>query len=841
MERHQTLASGLAAVLLFVSAALPLAAHAADSTPPTVPAGLKASAASPSQVNLSWKASSDNVGVTGYYVYLNGKPLATTAGTSFSHTGLTAGTKYNYRVSAYDAAGNDSAWTATVAATTPTGSARDNSAPSVPTGLQAGAASSSQINLSWNASKDNIGVTGYYVYLNDKPLATTTGTSFAHTGLTTGATYSYRVSAYDGASNHSAWTSSVAATTQKAAACTASDATPPSVPTGLRATAASASQVNLTWNASTDNVAVTGYYVYLNDKPLATTTSNSFAHTGLTAGTAYNYRVSAYDAVPNHSAWTASVAATPSTSTGDATNDTTPPSVPSGLKAAAASSSQINLSWNPSTDNVGVTGYYVYLNDKPLTTTTTNSFSHTGLTAGMAYNYRVSAYDAVPNHSAWTASVAASTSGGSSGDGSSGGVEQGSTGGLTAIPGASGFGINTKAGRGGTVYKVTNLNASGSGSLKACVDASGPRVCVFEVSGTIYLTSDLAIRNPYITIAGQTAPSPGVLLRGAGIKIVTHDVLLQHLRVRPGDASSGPDPSNRDAMKIEAVTGDTYNVVIDHVSASWSVDELFSAWGSSGGKIYNVTVRNSIFSEALNNSIHPEGAHPAGFLIGYRASRVTLANNLYAFNGWRNPMINSDSTDVMIINNMLYRTRGFPTDQIDFGTKGAGNIPMRASVQGNHFVLAPGTKSINTINIRSTAASDFKIFVKDNSGPLMTSNPWSVVQTNGRSVSSLSASSPPIWAPGAVAMPHAAVESYVLGNAGARPLDRDAVDKRVVTQVKERRGGHIDSPSQVGGYPSLATNYRALTLPASPNGLTESGYTNLELWLHSMAKAVEGQ
>ena len=183
----------------------------------------------------------------------------------------------------------------------------------------------------------------------------------------------------------------------------AADTQAPTVPTGLAATAVSGTQVNLAWNASTDNVGVTGYYVYLNDQPLATTTALSFSHTGLTAGNTYNYRVSAYDAVPNHSAWTAAV------STTTVLADTQAPSVPTGLAASVVSGTQVNLSWNASTDNVGVTGYTVYLNDAQLAATSQTSFSHTGLTAGATYSYRVSAFDAVPNHSAWTAALQVQT------------------------------------------------------------------------------------------------------------------------------------------------------------------------------------------------------------------------------------------------------------------------------------------------------------------------------------------------------------------------------------------------------------------------------------------------
>jgi chitodextrinase len=274
--------------------------------------------------------------------------------------------------------------------------ATDTQAPAVPTGLAATAVSGTQVNLAWNASTDNVGVTGYYVYLNDQPLATTTATSFSHTGLTTGTTYNYRVSAYDAVPNHSAWSAAVAATPAVA------DTQAPSVPTGLTATAVSGTQVNLAWIASTDNVGVTGYYVYLNDAPLAATSATAFSHTGLTAGGTYRYRVSAFDAVPNHSAWTASPV-----SVTTPVVDTQAPSVPTGLTATAVSGTQVNLSWNASTDNVGVTGYSVYLNDAPLATTTATSFSHTGLTSGNTYNYRVSAFDAVPNHSAWSASPVA--------------------------------------------------------------------------------------------------------------------------------------------------------------------------------------------------------------------------------------------------------------------------------------------------------------------------------------------------------------------------------------------------------------------------------------------------
>jgi len=373
---------------------------APDAQAPTVPTGLVGAAMSSSQINLSWNPSTDNVGVTGYYVYLNDVTLTTTTATSFQHTGLTAGTTYNYRVSAYDVVPNHSAWTVTpVSVTTPPSA--DTTAPSTPTGLLASAVSSSQINLSWTASTDNVGVTGYRVYRAGTLLVTLGAvTTYQNTGLSASTSYSYTVQAVDAAGNASGQSASASVTTQAAP-----DTTAPSVPTGLVGAAMSSSQINLSWTASTDNIGVTGYRVYLNDVALTTTTATSFQHTGLTAGTTYNYRVSSYDAAGNNSPWTA----TPVSVTTQPAPDTQAPSVPTGLNGKRVSQTRISLTWNASTDNVAVKGYYVYLNDVALATTTARRFTHSGLTAGTTYNYRVSSFDAAGNNSAWTAPVSVKT------------------------------------------------------------------------------------------------------------------------------------------------------------------------------------------------------------------------------------------------------------------------------------------------------------------------------------------------------------------------------------------------------------------------------------------------
>src|SRR3989475_516256 len=216
----------------------------------------------------------------------------------------------------------------------------DTTAPSMPTGLTGAAAGSTGANLSWSASTDNVGVTGYIVRRNGVQVATPATTSFADTGLSAATTYSYTVAARDAAGNISPNSTSVSVTTASVA-----DTTPPSTPTGLTAAVAGSNAANLSWNASTDNVGVTAYILLRNGVQIATPATTSFTDTGLFAATTYSYTVAARDAAGNISPNSASVSITIA--------DTTPPSTPTGLTAAAAGSTGANLSWSASTDNVG--------------------------------------------------------------------------------------------------------------------------------------------------------------------------------------------------------------------------------------------------------------------------------------------------------------------------------------------------------------------------------------------------------------------------------------------------------------------------------------------------------
>lgn len=393
---------------------------APDTQAPTVPTGLAAAAASTTQVNLTWAASTDNVGVTGYRVErctgagcTTFAQISTPTTTSYGDTGLTASTSYLYRVRATDAAGNLSGYSAVVSATTQT---PDTQAPTAPASLTATVASGTQITLAWTASTDNVGVTGYRVERCSGASCTTfaqvaapTAISYSDAGLTSATSYSYRVRATDAAGNLSAYSVSATAVTP--------DTVPPSAPAGMIATPTSSTQITLAWTASTDNVGVTAYLVERCQGAGCSTfapiisvmAGTSFNDSGLAAGTSYSYRIRAQDAAANVSVYSSVVSAV-------TTADTTPPTVPGTLTATAASTTQMSLVWGASTDNVGVSAYFIERCQGvgcaafvQVATSAATTFSDTGLTVNASYTYRVRATDVSGNSSGYSNTATAAT------------------------------------------------------------------------------------------------------------------------------------------------------------------------------------------------------------------------------------------------------------------------------------------------------------------------------------------------------------------------------------------------------------------------------------------------
>ena len=468
---------------------------------------------------------------------------------------------------------------------------------------------------------------------------------------------------------------------------------------------------------------------------------------------------------------------------------------------------------------------------------------------------------------------------------------------LPIIPGAAGFGMETPAGSGRhlalpktRVIRVTNLNPKGPGSLRSALEAEGPRVVVFEVSGNIEMVGGVSVKHPYLTVAGQTAPSPGITLKRCELHVRASDVLLQHIRVRVGDLVDPNRParneksgwtqwSERDNMKVGG-----HRVVIDHCSFSWATDENVQSRGS------NLTFRHNIFSEGLNSPKHHKGGHSKGLLLLKQGEgegqNIAVVGNLFAHNTDRNPEA-APGVKTAIINNLIYGACLRPGIGMTLS-----NAPRRgrthgggacASVIGNHidrtrcairFIARPneevGKVFLGELLFSYTDAQrdqyeeamrklltekQFQAYKKERArarGPAeeRIQDPWNAPhmlifrEWCGERVhpERSKVAKPPVVVPGLKIRPAGEVRDWVLVNAGARPADRDPVDERVVRQVRTRTGSILKSQEDVGGWPKLAENRRKLTLPENPTGDDDGdGYTNLEEWLHAFAADVEAR
>jgi chitodextrinase len=345
--------------------------------------------------------------VTGYRVFVDGSQAGTTAAISYTVSGLSCGSSHQIVVDAFDAAGNRSPQTSATMATSacPAPPPGDTTPPSTPTGLAVSSAGQTSLALSWNASSDNVGVAGYGVYKSGTLAASPAGMSYTLTGLSCGTSYTVAVDAFDAAGNRSAKTTITTST----AACP--DTQAPTAPSGVTPATRTATSISISWTASTDNVGVAGYDLYLAGSQVGTATSTAYTFTGLTCNTNYTLAVDAYDAAGNHSAQTITAIAT------TACPDTTPPSTPNGLAASSVGQTSLTLSWTASTDNVGVTGYRMFVNGSQVGTSSSTSYGFSGLACGTSYTLGVAAVDAAGNLSG-TATITAATAACSGGSGS---------------------------------------------------------------------------------------------------------------------------------------------------------------------------------------------------------------------------------------------------------------------------------------------------------------------------------------------------------------------------------------------------------------------------------------
>jgi hypothetical protein len=455
---------------------------------------------------------------------------------------------------------------------------------------------------------------------------------------------------------------------------------------------------------------------------------------------------------------------------------------------------------------------------------------------------------------------------------------------IPAFPGAEGGGKYSFGGRGGKVYVVTNLNDDGPGSLRWAVEQGGARTVVFNVAGIIKLKTPLIIRAPYITIAGQTAPGDGVCVAGESVWINTHDVVIRYMRFRRGETNVG--------RRDDAIGGNPIgNIMIDHVSASWGLDENMSMYrhmynDSTGKKAedklgtVNITIQNSIFSEALDTWNHAFGSTLGG-------ENCTFMRNMWANNAGRNPSIGWNGI-FNFANNVVFNWVHRSVDGGDYRAnyniinnyfKPGPATPKNTPV--GHRILKPesgrsklGYLTFGRAYVTGNIMEGYDHITKDNwNGGVQVED-----FANTAEYTAKMKWDKPHPMPALTIIPAQQAFQYVLANAGATLPKRDAVDTRIAeqvktgkiaykegvklpeTQFKHRRLpidsykiGIITDPGQVGGYPEYkGTPYKDADNDGMPDvwekkvGLNpniaadasldrnKDGYTNIEEYLNSV-------
>ena len=455
-----------------------------------------------------------------------------------------------------------------------------------------------------------------------------------------------------------------------------------------------------------------------------------------------------------------------------------------------------------------------------------------------------------------------------------------------AFPGAEGGGMYATGGRGGKVIHVTNLNDSGSGSLRAAINEKGARTIVFDVAGIIELQSTLAVKNGDVTIAGQTAPGDGICLKNYTFRINASNVVVRFIRCRMGDEKKTED----DAIQIMDHDDDRFtDIIIDHCSVSWCTDECASFYGMK-----NFTFGWNIVSESLRNSVHNKGSHGYGGIWG--GTNATYHHNLLAHHDSRNPRIDHDyvSTQkgpVSIINNVIYNWSGNTCyggeSANDRGEYRKYNIinnfykPGPASKASNKiWFLDPMTSCSNCVKAMNTSTIVPGHFYMDGNQmdgyPTMTADNWTGTTAKEELIAQIRATAPFKDAANPYRLSiQTAYQGYsaVLDCAGAS-FKRDRIDERIAKETRNgnftytgsngSKNGLIDTQEDVGGWPAYTASDEQKALVADSDGdgipdwfeeaagldkaksadgpakgLDPNGrYTNLEMYLHYLVKDI---
>ncbi|WP_341283107.1 fibronectin type III domain-containing protein [Paenibacillus sp. FSL H8-0537] len=351
-----------------------------DVTAPTVPTALSVAGKTETTVSLVWQAATDNEGIKGYEIYEGAKQVGFSKTLAYTVRDLQPNASYRFSIKAVDKAGNPSNSSAEVVAITN----RDVQAPTVPVEIVVKSKTEKSVTLSWAASTDNVGVAGYDVYKNGNILAgSSVAAEFTVTGLVPETAYSFTIKSKDVSGNISGFSTAITVVTN-------ADTEAPSVPTNLQLLTKTDQTVTLSWSASTDNIAVKNYDIYVGTELVGTSATTSYTVTKLMPDTSYDISIKAKDAKGNASEFSSilNVRTMP---------DTTPPEAPTNLSESEKTAAKLKLSWKEAKDNIAVTGYHIYESSNLIGTTDSTSFEVGGLTSNRLYIFSIRAYDAAGN------------------------------------------------------------------------------------------------------------------------------------------------------------------------------------------------------------------------------------------------------------------------------------------------------------------------------------------------------------------------------------------------------------------------------------------------------------
>lgn len=368
----------------------------------------------------------------------------------------------------------------------------------------------------------------------------------------------------------------------------------------------------------------------------------------------------------------------------------------------------------------------------------------------------------------------------------------------------------TQGGAGGRIIRVTSLDASGPGTLREALDATGPRIIVFEIGGVIDLgRTSLEIRSGEVTIAGETAPGPGITLIRGGVDIRANDVILSHLRIYTG-ADGQPRRSGWEADALSTVAA--HNVIVRNCSFLWGIDENMSASGPRftgttveqwrEGTSRNIVFANNLAAEGLANASHPKGEHSKGSLVHDNATGIIFYRNVWAHNVERHPLIKGGA-QVLMVNNLIYNPQHRAVHYNLMALEWVGQPYVTGELTAVGNVMRGGNDTDAGLPFLMIGGDgDLAFYGRDNRAVDRHGVPLPMTGRYGETRARIIPSRRPLMPlAGIPLLATDDVETAVLADAGARPWARSADDIRVLFFVAEGRGEVIDDEREVSAYP----------------------------------------